>query len=85
MWSVLHHFLWQLRDLQRTLISAPLGIVAGIVGCKIFGCKEEVAILVGWIVGVGSYLILFGYVVFMADAPMTQYRASKAILAPNTY
>lgn len=83
MWSVLHHFLWQLRDLQRTLISAPLGIGAGIVGWKMFGCTEEVAILVGWIVGVGSYLILFGYVVFMADAPMTQYRASKADPSPK--
>jgi hypothetical protein len=49
MWSVLHHFLWQLRDRQRTLISAPLGIGAGIVGWNMFGCTEEVAILVGWI------------------------------------
>lgn len=83
MWNVFHHFLWHLRDRQRTLICAPLGIGAGIIGWKVFGCIEEVAILVGWIVGVGSYLVLLGFVIFMADGPKTQIRDSKADPSPK--
>jgi uncharacterized membrane protein len=36
----------------------------------------EVAILSGWIIGIGSYLILLGSVIFMADGPMTESRVS---------
>jgi uncharacterized membrane protein len=77
MWNAFRHFLWHLRDRQRTLLCAPLGIGVGIIGWKIFGWIEEVAILAGWILGVGSYLVLLGAVIFMADGPMTQRRVSK--------
>jgi uncharacterized membrane protein len=76
MLNAFEHFLWSLRDRQRTLICAPLGIGVGILGWKVFGWEEE-AILVGWIIGVGSYLVLLGSVVFMADGLMTQRRVSK--------
>lgn len=82
MLNTFHHRLWYLRDRQRTLICAPLGIGAGLIGWKIFGWTEE-AILVGWILGVGSYLVLLGSVVFMADGPMTQRRVSKDDPSPK--
>jgi uncharacterized membrane protein len=83
MWNAFRHFLWHLRDRQRTLLCAPLGIGVGIIGWKFFGWLEEVAILVGWILGVGSYLVLLGTVIFMADGPMTQRRVSKDDPSPK--
>lgn len=41
------------------------------------------AILVGWILGVGSYLVLLGFVIFMANGPMTQRRVSKDNPSPK--
>jgi uncharacterized membrane protein len=81
--NALYQFVWHLRDRQRTLLCAPLGVGAGIIGWKLFGWIQEVAILVGWILGVGSYLFLLGCVIFMADGPMTQRRVSKDDPSPK--
>jgi uncharacterized membrane protein len=83
MWKGFRHFVWHLRDQQRILLCAPIGIGAGIISWKVFGWIEEVAILVGWILGAGSYLVLLGFVIFMADAPMTQSRVSKDNPSPK--
>lgn len=83
MWEGFHHFVWHLRDRQRILLCAPLGIGAGIIGWKLFDWIGEVAILVGWILGGGSYLVLLGFVIFMADASMTQRRVSKDDPSPK--
>jgi uncharacterized membrane protein len=48
-----------------------------------FGWIKEVAILVGWVSGVGSYLVLLGSVIFMSDGPMTQRRVSKDDPSPK--
>jgi uncharacterized membrane protein len=83
MWNAFSKFVWRLRDRRRTLLCAPLGIGAGFIGWRLLGWIPEVAILVGWISGVGSYLILLGFVIFMADGPMTQRRVSKDDPSPK--
>ena len=81
--NAFYQYAWRLRDRRRTLLCAPLGIGAGIIGWKLLGWIEEVAILVGWILGVGSYLVLLGFVIFMADGAMTQRRVSKDDPSPK--
>jgi len=76
MCNALARFVWHLRDRQRTLLCVSLGIGIGWTGWKLFGWEKEMAILFGWILGIGSYLILVGSVIFMADGPMTQSRVS---------
>jgi len=83
MWEGYHQFVLRQRARQRLLLCAPLGIGAGIIGREVFGWIEEVSILVGWILGAGSYLVLLGFVIFMADAPMTQRRVSKDNPSPK--
>lgn len=83
MCNALRHFLWRLRDRHRTVLCGFLGIGAGVVGWKMFGWSKEVAVLVSWILGVGSYLVLLGSVIFMADGPMTQRRVSKDDPSPK--
>jgi uncharacterized membrane protein len=83
MGNAFRQFVWHLRDRQRTLFCVPLGIAAGISGWKLLGWKGEVAILVGWILGVGSYLVLLGFVIFMADGSMTQRRVSTDDPSPK--
>jgi uncharacterized membrane protein len=43
----------------------------------LLGLKWETSFLAGWILGVGSYLVLLGIVIVSADGPMTQQRVSK--------
>jgi uncharacterized membrane protein len=81
--NAFYHFVWHLRDMQRTLLCAPLGIAVGVIGWKLFGWIEEVSILVGWISALAGYLILLGFVIFMADGPMTQRRVSKDDPSPR--
>jgi uncharacterized membrane protein len=83
MWRAFSKFVWRLRDRNRTLICAPLGICAGVIGWKLLGWIPEAAFLVGWNVGVGSYLALLGCVIFTADGPMTQQRVSKDDPSPR--
>jgi len=81
--NAFYRFAWRIRDRQRTVICAPLGICAGLVAWRFFGWIEHAAILVGWILGVGIYLLLLGTVIFTADAPMTQRRVSKDDPSPK--
>ena len=81
--SAFYRFAWRIRDRQRTLICVPLGICAGLAAWRFLGWIEHAAILVGWILGVGSYLLLLGTVIFTADAPATQRRVSKDDPSPK--
>ena len=81
--SAFYRFVWRIRDRQRTLICVPLGICAGLASWRFLGWIENAAILVGWILGVGSYLLLLGTVIFTADAPETQRRVSRDDPSPK--
>ncbi|HET6420974.1 MAG TPA: DUF1345 domain-containing protein [Geobacteraceae bacterium] len=77
------HYVWRLRDRQRSLLCFPLGIVAGITCWKLLGWGAEFAVLAGWIFATGSYLAFLGLIIFMADAAMTQRRVSKDDPSPQ--
>jgi len=79
----LFHFAWKVRDRQRAVLCAPTGIAVGVAVQKAFACGVEVAIMIGYISGLSSYLLLLGVVIYRADGPMTQQRVSKDDPSPK--
>src|SRR5208337_3837074 len=73
----LFHFVWNLHDRRRALVCGSLGLVAAVLDYRLLGWMWEFSFLVGWILALGSYLVLLGIVIVSADGPMTQERVSK--------
>ncbi len=70
-------FAWNLHDRRRALVCGSLGLAAAVLPYRLLGWMWEVSFLVGWILWLGSYLVLLGIVIMSADGPMTQERLSK--------
>jgi uncharacterized membrane protein len=73
----LFNFVWNLHDRRRAGICASLGAGVAVLVNQLLGWKGETSFLSGWILGLGSYLVLLGIVIVSADGPMTQQRVSK--------
>ncbi len=73
----LFHFVWNLHDRRRAGICVFLGVGVAVLDNQFLGWKWETSFLAGWILGVGSYLVLLGIVIVSADGPLTQQRVSK--------
>jgi uncharacterized membrane protein len=73
----LAHFAWNLHDRRRAGICVSLGVVVAVLVNQFLGWKWETSFLSGWILGVGSYLVLLGIVIVSADGPLTEQRVSK--------
>ena len=71
------NFVWNLHDRRRAGICISLGVAVAVLVNQLLGWRGETSFLSGWILGLGSYLVLLGIVVFSADGPMTQQRVSK--------
>jgi uncharacterized membrane protein len=73
----LSHFVWNLHDRRRAGICFSLGIGVAVLFNQFLGWNWETSFLSGWILGLGSYLVLLGIVIVSADGPLTQQRVSK--------
>ena len=73
----LFHFAWKLHDRRRALMCSSLGLVVAVLAYRLLGWKWEVSLLVGWILWIGSYLVLLSIVILNANGPMTQERVSE--------
>jgi uncharacterized membrane protein len=73
----LFQFVWELHDRSRAGICIIFGVGVAVLDNQLLGWKWETSFLVGWILGVGGYLVLLGIVIVSADGPMTQQRVSK--------
>ena len=73
----LFNFAWNLNDRRRTIICSSLGVLSGALINRLLGWTWELSFLLGWILAVGSYLVLQGIVLVNADGPMTRERATK--------
>ena len=73
----LFHFAWNLHDRRRALMCSSLGLMVAVLAYRLLGWKWEVSLLVGWILWIGSYLVLLSIVILNASGPMTQERVSE--------
>jgi len=72
----LYNFIWELNDPSRAGVCLPLGGVIYAIGWW-RGWGWELSFLSGWILALGSYLVLLGIVIFTADATRTRERISQ--------
>jgi len=73
----LFNLVWNLHDRRRAALCCPLGVGLGLLVSLLLHWTWELSFLMGWILAVGSYLLLLGIVIVSADGPMTQRRVSK--------
>ena len=73
----LFNFAWNLNDRRRGAIYIPLGAGVAVLVSRLLGWTWELSFLLGWILAVGSYLVLQGIVLVNADGPKTRERATK--------
>jgi uncharacterized membrane protein len=73
----LFHFAWNLHGRRRALMCSSLGLVVAVLAYRLLGWMWEVSLLVGWILWIGSYLVLLSIVILNANGPMTQERVSE--------
>ncbi|MFZ5450634.1 MAG: DUF1345 domain-containing protein [Thermodesulfobacteriota bacterium] len=72
----LYQLIWNLNDPWRAGVCLPLGGVMYGIGLWC-GWGWELSFLAGWILALGTYLILLGIVIFTADAANTRERISQ--------
>lgn len=72
----LYNFIWELNDPSRAGVCLPLGGLIYATGWW-RGWGWELSFLSGWILALGSYLVLLGIVIFTADATRTRERISR--------
>lgn len=70
-----YHFVWHLNDLKRATICLPFGVLMFLIGWWL-GWGWEISFLCGWILAIGTYLVLLNIVIFTADAASTRERIS---------
>jgi uncharacterized membrane protein len=73
----LFNFAWNLNDRRRAVICGPLGVGVAVLICQLLGWTWKLSFLLGWILALGSYLVLQGIVLIGADGSLTQERVSK--------
>jgi len=75
----LFNFVWNLQVRRRVAIGASLGVGVAVLVSQLLGWTWQISFLLGYIVGLGTYLVLLVIVIISADGPMTQQRVSKDV------
>jgi uncharacterized membrane protein len=73
----LFNLAWSMHVRERTVIGASLGVGAAVLVNRLLGWPWEISFLSGYILGLGTYLILLYIIILNADGPSTQERVSK--------
>ncbi len=73
----LFNFAWNMRVQERTAIGASLGVGVAVLVNRLLGWTWQVSFLIGYISGLGTYLILLVTVLLNADGRVTQQRVSR--------
>jgi uncharacterized membrane protein len=71
------NFAWNLTDRRRAIICGSLGFGLAVLVNQLLHWTSKLSFLLGWILAVGSYLVLQAFVLGRADGPMTRKRVSK--------
>lgn len=73
----LFNFVWNLNLRTRAVICTSLGVGVAVLGNQLLAWTWKTSFLSGYILGLGTYLVLLTIVILYADGPMTEQRLSQ--------
>jgi uncharacterized membrane protein len=75
--KALSKFALNMHVRRRAVIATALGVGVGLLANRLLGWTWQISFLTGYILGLGTYLVILVTVILSADGPTTQQRVSK--------